>query len=285
MSRVLTHREISSRRPDSLAEGPGFEPRLTESESLPHEGQRQCVLDLKRIIGKHFASTSGNSIDHWPVRKWSSCAPTRSRRAGRWTFSMWHVPTNIPLRGESALGNSWHARQAGNQEAERCARHPLEIIPRSQVVDAAGTVALACSSETTGIASLYRPSGVIDLIGANCASTSPRRKVRYHCFGSPVVAFSASSISSATYACSRAIPRISARTGAAYSLRLTVRLKPYSRRCITGPDQGHCAYSLRLRRTHDDQERPLKCALRRAKSSSHHLAREGQGNCQASHAC
>jgi hypothetical protein len=32
--------------------------------------------------------------------------------------------------------------------------------------------ARACSSETTGIASLYRPSaGVIDLIGANCAAT------------------------------------------------------------------------------------------------------------------
>jgi hypothetical protein len=57
-------------------------------------------------------------------------------------------------------------------------------------------------------------------------------------------------------------------------LRLTVRSKPYSRRCITGPGQGHCAYSLRLRRTHDGQEQPLECALRRAKSRS-----------QASHAC
>src|ERR1700731_4842724 len=33
MSRVLTHREIIPLRPDCLAEGPGFEPRLTESES------------------------------------------------------------------------------------------------------------------------------------------------------------------------------------------------------------------------------------------------------------
>jgi hypothetical protein len=146
--------------------------------------------------------------------------------------------------------------------------------------------ARACSSETTSIVSPYQPSaGVIDLIEVNCASTSPRRKVRCHCFGSPAVAFSASSISSATYASSRAIPRISARIGDAYSLRLMVRLKPYSRLCITGPGQGRCAYSLRLRRTHDGQVQPLKCALRRAKSSSHQLAREGQGNCQASHAC
>jgi hypothetical protein len=43
--------------------------------------------------------------------------------------------------------------------------------------------------------------------------------------------------------------------------RSVVRFKLYSRRCITGPGQGHCAYSLRLRRTHDGQEQPLKCAL------------------------
>src|SRR6202035_2250089 len=55
-------------------------------------------------------------------------------------------------------------------------------------------------------------------------------------------------------ASSRAIPRISARIGDAYSLRLMVRLKPYRRLCITGPGQGPCAYSLRLRRTHDGQE-------------------------------
>jgi hypothetical protein len=95
---------------------------------------------------------------------------------------------------------------------------------------------------------------VIDLIEVNCASTSPRRKVRCHCFGSPAVAFSASSSSSAIYASSRAIPRISARIGDTYSLRLMVRLKPYSRLCITGPGQGRCAYSRRLRRTHDGQE-------------------------------
>ena len=33
MSRILTHWEIIPRRPDSLAEQTGFEPRLTESES------------------------------------------------------------------------------------------------------------------------------------------------------------------------------------------------------------------------------------------------------------
>ena len=41
--------------------------------------------------------------------------------------------------------------------------------------------ARACSSETTSIVSPYQPSAdVIDLIEVNCASTSPRRKVRYH---------------------------------------------------------------------------------------------------------
>jgi hypothetical protein len=125
-----------------------------------------------------------------------------------------------------------------------------------------GAMRRACSSETTSIVSPYQPSAdVIDLIEVNCASTSPRRKVRCHCFGSPVVAFSASSISSATYASSRARRRISARTGAAYSLRLMVRLKPYSRLCITGPGQGRCAYSLRLRRTHDGQETSRSCLL------------------------
>jgi hypothetical protein len=52
MSAVLANREIKLPRQDSLAEGPGFEPRLTESESAilplnyPHPMEGEVRYDV-----------------------------------------------------------------------------------------------------------------------------------------------------------------------------------------------------------------------------------------------
>src|ERR1700730_11846223 len=78
MSRILTHWEIIPRRPDSLAGGPGFEPRLTESESAvlplnypPHDGRRSShsFADGKRAAAETWARfveqlVTGEAVDN-----------------------------------------------------------------------------------------------------------------------------------------------------------------------------------------------------------------------------